>query len=568
MNFWKKINPFNMPEHIATKGDLFIIREKILQSLLLFFIIGGIPTALLASIQSIQNQQYFLAAFYMACYVLIATTAFLRHLPYAFRGYFLTAVIFFMAASELFESGQLGEVRMFLIAFTSVTAVLFDYRSVIRAMLISLMLIASAGIYISLTPNPILPALANLNSGSHWVIGSTTFVMISTIIAGSITIIISGLGKNIAKQAELAKHLQQERSALEERINERTNSMSRRMTQQRAVVDISRAASALNDPEIMLQQVVELVKDRFELYYVGIFLLDSSRQYAVLRAGTGDAGSKMIGLGHQLSVNGSSMIGWSITNRKPAIALDVGTEAVRFNNPHLPLTRSEMALPISVREHILGAMTIQSDKSNAFDEDDISILENIADGLAIALENDQLYHETRTNLEEIRLLNREYLQRVWAETLETHGELSYDFQNPNASTETTEQKTETIELPLLLRDEIIGTITLELGRPALTADETTFVENVTTQAAIALENARLLHETERRAIQEQKLNELAAGFSRAVTIDEIIRLATQELGQMPTVAEVSVQLSPAGQAIQPLSPSKLVGSGNGKEHGA
>jgi GAF domain-containing protein len=219
-------------------------------------------------------------------------------------------------------------------------------------------------------------------------------------------------------------------------------------------------------------------------------------------------------------------------------------------------------------DHVQGAVTIQSDKPNAFDENDITILENIVDGLAIALENDRLYHETRKSLEEIRMLNRDYLQRAWAETLETYGELAYDFENPNAAVETQARKTETVELPLLLRDEVIGTITLEVDRPALTAEETSFVENVTTQAAIALENARLLHDTERRAIQEQKLNELAAGFSRALTIDELIRSAAQELGQLPTVAEVSVQLSPAGQTAPLSSPPGLKRNGNGKEHSA
>src|SRR5690606_26028658 len=166
-------------------------------------------------------------------------------------------------------------------------------------------------------------------------------------------------------------------------------------------------------------------------------------------------------------------------------------------------------LPIIARDEVIGAMTIQSDQPNAFDDEDIAILINIANALAIALENDRLYHETRQSLEEIRMLNREYLQRAWTATLDTYGEQAYDFENPNTADDVPPEKCSTIELPLMLRDEAIGTITLEVDRPALTADEIAFVDNVTTQAAIALENARLLHETERRAVQEQKLNELA-----------------------------------------------------------
>ncbi len=109
--------------------------------------------------------------------------------------------------------------------------------------------------------------------------------------------------------------------------------------------------------------------------------------------------------------------------------MDVGSEAVRFNNPRLPLTRSEMALPIIAHYEILGAFTIQSEKANAFAEDDITILEGVADSLAVALENARLYQETRQNLEEIRALNRDYLQRAWAETVQTSGDLAYEYEN-------------------------------------------------------------------------------------------------------------------------------------------
>jgi GAF domain-containing protein len=272
----------------------------------------------------------------------------------------------------------------------------------------------------------------------------------------------------------------------------------------------------------------------------------------------------MLSEGHQLAVGGSSMIGWSIANRNSRIALDVGTEAVRFNNPNLPLTRSELALPIIAHDHVLGAMTIQSDQSNAFDESDISILQGIADSLAIALENDRLYHETRQRLDEIRTLNREYLQRAWAETLETYGELSYDYEAPNLFDN--RKRGKEIQVPLLLRDEVIGEITLELDQASLSEDQKVFVENVTTQTAIALENARLLHETERRANQEQKLNELAARFSRALNIEEILRAAAQELGQLPAVSEVSVQLNPMSSPVRPnTGQTGFLGGGNGKE---
>lgn len=563
MNFFHKLYPSYTPAHVAQKGDLLIMREKILQVILLIFSVLGLPVIILAVIAEIRTGGTWLPILYISVYLIFTAFLLLRDLPYSVRARTLTLTGLFLAISELFESGQMGDVRMFLIAFTSLTAIFFGYRNVITATLLSLSLVMGIGLYAAVTPEPFIPSLANVREGTDWLTSSASFLLLSTLIAGAITILISNLNANLVKQSQLTKNLADERDALEDRVQERTRDMAHSLNQLRAASDISRTISALNAPEDMLQQVIEMIKERFHLYYVGVFLLDSARHYAVLQAGTGEAGKKMLAQGHRLNVGGSSMIGWCISNRKPRIALDVGSEAVRFNNPILPYTRSELALPIIARDLVLGALTIQSDKPGAFDENDIAILENIADSLATSLENDHLYHEMRKNLEEIRTLNHEYLQRAWAETIETYGELAYQYENQKPADEGS-AAANIIEVPLVLRDEVIGTIALEMDRKQLSPDEQSFIDNVSTQTAIALENARLLHETERRAVQEQKLNELTARFTRSMSIDEILRTATQELGQLPTVAEVSVRLNPSSPTSPQLVPPKRPGS-NGKE---
>jgi GAF domain-containing protein len=566
MNFFQKISPFYTPPAIAQAGGLSILRERILQAALLAFSVFGIPMVIAAANTVFLEPLFVLPAIYiyLAVYLITLITALSRQLPYNFRATVLVNFVLLLAILELFESGQLGEVRMFLLAYIVLTAVLLYIPNVIIGLVISSLEIVVAGIYGANNPNPPIAALANLHQGTNWLTSAFVFIGFAVVISGAITMIIRGLNTNLKHQAELTQNLESERDLLEDRVHERTRNMARRMVQLRTSAEISRSISALSDPEGLFQQVVDLIKERFDLYYVGIFLLDNTHQYAVLQAGTGEPGKRMIAKGHQLAIGGSSMIGWSVANRKARIALDVGVEAVRFSNPDLPLTRSELALPIIAHDHVMGAMTIQSEKPDAFDENDISVLQSIADSLAIALENDQLYHETRQRLEEIRTLNREYLQRAWTETLETYGELSYEYESPNIGVEGRPAKS--LQIPLILRDAVIGEITLDMDRSSLTDEENAFVENVTTQTAIALENARLLHETESRAVQEQKLNELATRFSRALNIEEILRAAAQELGQLPAIAEVSVQLNPnlsTGKA--PSNPSSILGSGNGKE---
>lgn len=567
MTFWQKISPRYTPPSIAAKGDLIVLRERILQIILIIFSVLGGPAIFFSTLEEgTKTGDYRLMVFFGALYLLAVAFVFFRDVPYAIRAHTLVTLVYLLAVSQVFEKGELGDTRLFLLVFITLSAVLFNFRETAVMIILSIATLWGIGLYATFTPNPIFPVLTNLREDANWFTASITLLMISLVLSGAISVIISGLEGNLKKQADLTQNLANERDALEGRIQERTESITRRMVQLRTAADISRTISALSDPEVLLQQVVDLIRERFNLYYVGIFLLDEARENAVLRAGTGEAGKRMIAQAHQLSVGGSSMIGWSISNRRPRIALDVGAEAVRFSNPHLPLTRSELALPIVVHDLALGAITVQSENPHAFDENDIAILENVADSLGIALENDQLYHQTRENLEEIRALNREYLQRVWAETIETYGELNYDYTSAGAGED--RGWANMMKMPLVLRDEVIGEIVLEMERDKLSEDELAFVNNVTTQTAIALENARLLQETERRAIQEQKLNELASRFSRAISIDEILRAAAQELGQLPAVADVSVQLNPVAPPSEPIAPPSRTSSGNGKERSA
>jgi signal transduction histidine kinase len=180
--------------------------------------------------------------------------------------------------------------------------------------------------------------------------------------------------------------------------------LQHRGTQLLAAAEVSKSASTLLDPDELMNQTVHLIRERFDLYYVGIFLVDETGQSAVLRAGTGEAGQQMLEAGHRLVVGGESMIGWSIANAQARLALDVGAEAIRFNNPYLPRTRSEMALPLIGRNRVLGALTVQSAQEAAFSTEDIITLQTMVDQLTIAIENARLYQETRRRVSELAAL--------------------------------------------------------------------------------------------------------------------------------------------------------------------
>jgi PAS domain S-box-containing protein len=179
----------------------------------------------------------------------------------------------------------------------------------------------------------------------------------------------------------------------------------RQAVQLRTASGIARQATAILDVEALLAQAVELIREQFDLYYVGIFLVDSTRRWAVLRAGTGEAGQKMLGMGHRLDVGGISMVGRCTARGRACVALDVGAEAVRFDNPVLPETRSELALPLVSRGRIIGAMTVQSSRPADFSQGDITVFQAVADQLANSLENARLHEEQARRLNELAALN-------------------------------------------------------------------------------------------------------------------------------------------------------------------
>ncbi len=173
-----------------------------------------------------------------------------------------------------------------------------------------------------------------------------------------------------------------------------------------AAARVSRSIASILDLNLLFQRTVDIICDEFGFYYAGIFLVDESGEWAVLKAGRGEAGRAMVAEGHKLRIGGNSMIGAAIQNRAGRIALDVDKENVFFRNPHLPNTRSEMALPLIVGDDVIGALTVQSELEAAFTQDDIVALQTMADQLAVAIANARLHRQNQDLLRQAERRNR------------------------------------------------------------------------------------------------------------------------------------------------------------------
>ncbi len=189
--------------------------------------------------------------------------------------------------------------------------------------------------------------------------------------------------------------------SLEQRVADRTKVLAKQALQLQSGTDVSRAVSSVLDADELIQKAVNLVRDRFDLYYVGLFLLDEQHHFAVLEAGTGEAGRHLLENAHKLEVNDDSMIGWCITHKQARIALDADKESARFSNPLLPNTHSELALPLISRGQVIGAMTVQSEHESAFADEDVTILQTMADQLANGIEKARLYEQIQQRSAEL-----------------------------------------------------------------------------------------------------------------------------------------------------------------------
>jgi signal transduction histidine kinase len=209
--------------------------------------------------------------------------------------------------------------------------------------------------------------------------------------------------------------------------------LEHRNAQFQIAAEVSRAASGLLDPDELIRRVVDLVCDRFNLYYAGLFLVDQTGEWgcdqngqpepgrwAVLRAGTGEAGRQMLEKGHKLEVDDTSMIGWCIAHKQAHVAADISEDPMHFDNPCLPETCSELVLPLISRGEAIGAMTIQSTQPAAFSDEDVTVLQTMADQLAYAITNAHLYRHTQREI--IERKRAEEKLRQYAAEIEARNE--------------------------------------------------------------------------------------------------------------------------------------------------
>ena len=179
----------------------------------------------------------------------------------------------------------------------------------------------------------------------------------------------------------------------------------RRAVQLETVAEISREVSSSLIIDDLLQDAVELLRTRMNFYHAAIFLLDQTGEYVMIREATGEAGAQMKRAGHKLAVGSKSIIGQATQNKQPMVVNEIRGDSNYYPNPLLPETKAEACLPLKVGERLLGVVDVQSNQAFVFTEEDVKILQILADQLAIAVVNSELFAEAQERLSQHRLLH-------------------------------------------------------------------------------------------------------------------------------------------------------------------
>jgi len=457
-------------------------------------------------------------------------------------------------------------------AFTSlVPAILLATVYLSVGWTISLMIFNTTGILSALLLNPGVDTGFVIEAAGSYVTVSLVAIVI---------IILKNRVENerILQVRTINQELEEARNQLVHHVTERTQELAqrtseletankraeRRASQFEAIAQITRAASNVQNLTDALERITQAISTQFGYYHAGIFLVEETGQFAVLTASNSPGGQKMLARGHKLEIGKVGIVGHAVGDGQAHIALDTGRDAVYFNNPDLPNTHSEIALPLKAGNQVIGALDVQSTEPNAFNEDDVETLGILADQVSLAIENTRLFEQTQRALAEAELLNRQYLRQEWERLprdqkligyrygltgvsllespMQIRGETQVLAKGEWLHTPRKGDQPAQLTVPVQIRGETIGVLNIQ--SPEVSewhADQIEIAVAVAERVALSVENARLFEETSRRAERERTVSRITTNIRSSNDPQTMLKTALEELKQALGATDISIR---------------------------
>jgi GAF domain-containing protein len=400
---------------------------------------------------------------------------------------------------------------------------------------------------------------------------SFVFIAVTILVYFSTTSMQNAIRRAMTSEKDLVRSnqdLQELNQSLEDRVSIRTAELEmanqrneRRARQFEAIAQVARATTSIQDEATLLFQLAQVISEQFGFYHVGIFLLDDARENAVLRASNSEGGKRMLARRHSLKVGQIGIVGHVASSGNPRIALDVEEDAAFKENPDLPETRSELALPLKDVGQMIGVLDVQSTEPNAFMPEDTETLYTLADQIAIAIQNARSHEATHRLLEEAQRTSDSYLKETWRllqakekrigylisdntlKPLEKFIDHPYIHKMLSQGESLVESgETGTLAIPIHLRGEVVGVLDIRVPTGHdWDPDEVDIARAVADRLSLALESATLLRTTQRRAELERLTADISGKIGASVNMRNVLQTAVEELGRLLPGSEVVIQ---------------------------
>ena len=331
-----------------------------------------------------------------------------------------------------------------------------------------------------------------------------------------------------------------------------------RTAQLATTVEVGTLIANIQSQEEMLPKVVELIRDRFGLYYAQVYLLDEAGRYANLRAGSGEVGQQLLGRQHRLDLGATSIVARAVQTGTPVLVEDTRADETHLPNPLLPDTHSEVAIPLIVGNVTLGVLDMQAVEAHTFNSENLSVFQAMANQLAAALQGAEAFDEAQYAIERAEAINRRITGEQWGGYLgqAAHQRLGYqyDLETPTPLEESLEILADNhnqFKHAIALRGATIGTILVQEDHEReWSQEERMLIEDVSERVALAAEQFRAydqtqtaLDETEEQARMLRILNEMGSDLNRVTEENQIYQVVSNKLRDIFHVARASVTLA-------------------------
>lgn len=464
---------------------------------------------------------------------------------YSVRAFTLLFMVFTIGVNSILSWGPWLDGSVFFIAFIGLSALLFDQRVDVIALLISIFTFAliavlqQLGIYQFRAPN--VPVTTPID----WVSYTIDFSIISTILIIAINQFKGEFAHVVQGLQNTFEALSTERAQLEDRVRERTDELETRTLQLRSSAAISRTIAEMQDISELMETTTQLTSDQFGCYHVGLYLLDERKKNAFLQAASSITGKQLVGQGFRIEPDRLNPINLVVRNNHPYIASDV--DNVNFvRDANFPLTRSRMMLPLTVRNDVIGMLDMHSDQPRSFNTQDAEVLQTLADLVAISIDNVRLINETKNLIHQLEANTSIQTHETWTKFTSRH-KPAYQYTPAGVRplfANNKQDKSDGLHVPLILHGQNIGNIVLKRKgfTTAWSERERILVEKVASQVALALENSRLVDETQKSALRDQMIANISARVRETLDVESVLRTATTELRRVFDLKEAEISI--------------------------